>query len=96
MVWSRRFVIRIRYYSNGRRQGLPIRNLKKADKSKTAKTVPALFGVENGTIYFLKNVDWLIEFEKELVSFPSGTHDDQIDALNMYLRHGIVRKTKWK
>ena len=78
-----------------RRQGLPIRNLK-ADKSKTARAVPAAAGVENGTIYFLKNADWLIEFEKELVSFPSGTHDDQVDALAYAARHGIVRKTKWE
>ena len=40
--------------------------------------------------------DWLIEFEKELVSFPSGTHDDQIDTLPYTARHGIVRKTKWE
>ena len=46
---------------------------------------------------FLKKLaDWLIEFEKELVSFPSGTHDDQIDAFIAYARHGIVRKTKWE
>ena len=77
-----------------RRQGLPIRNLK-ADKSKTARSVPAAAGVENGTIYFLKNANWLIEFEKELVSFPSGTHDDQVDALSYAARHGIVKKTKW-
>jgi phage terminase large subunit-like protein len=78
-----------------RRQGLPIKNLK-ADKSKTARAVPAAAGVENGTIYFLKNAKWLVEFEKELTSFPSsGTHDDQVDALAYAARHGIVRKTKW-
>jgi len=78
-----------------RRQGLPIKNLK-ADKSKTARAVPAAAGVENGSIYFLKNADWLVEFEKELTSFPSGTHDDQVDALSYAARHGIVRKTKWE
>jgi phage terminase large subunit-like protein len=44
----------------------------------------------------LKNADWLVEFEKELTSFPSGTHDDQVDALSYAARHGIVRKTKWE
>ena len=78
-----------------RRQGLPIKNLK-ADKSKTARAVPAAAGIENGSIYFLKNADWLVEFEKELTSFPSGTHDDQVDALSYAARHGIVRKTKWE
>ena len=78
-----------------RRQGLPIRNLK-ADKSKTARAVPAAAGIENGSIWFLKNAKWLIEFERELTSFPSaGSHDDQVDALAYAARFGIVRKTNW-
>ena len=78
-----------------RRMGLPIKNLK-ADKSKTARAVPAAAGVENGTIYFLKDAKWLLEFERELTSFPSsGSHDDQVDALAYAARHGIVRATKW-
>jgi len=78
-----------------RRQGLPIRNLK-ADKSKTARAVPAAAGVENGSIWFLKNAKWLVEFERELTSFPSsGSHDDQVDALAYAARFGIVRKTTW-
>jgi predicted phage terminase large subunit-like protein len=78
-----------------RRQGLPIRNLK-ADKSKTARAVPAAAGVENGSIWFLKNAKWLVEFERELTSFPSsGSHDDQVDALAYAARYGIVRKTNW-
>ena len=78
-----------------RRQGLPIKNLK-ADKSKTARAVPAAAGVENGSIYFLKNAKWLVEFERELTSFPSsGSHDDQVDALAYAARFGIVRKTTW-
>ena len=78
-----------------RRQGLPIKNLK-ADKSKTARAVPAAAGVENGSIWFLKNANWLVEFERELTSFPSsGSHDDMVDALAYAARFGIVRKTNW-
>ena len=78
-----------------RRQGLPIKNLK-ADKSKTARSVPAAAGVENGSIWFLKNAKWLVEFERELTSFPSsGSHDDMVDALAYAARFGIVRKTTW-
>ena len=51
---------------------------------------------KNGTIYFLKNAKWLVEFERELTSFPSsGSHDDQVDALAYAARFGIVRKTTW-
>ena len=78
-----------------RKQGLPIKNLK-ADKSKTARAVPAAAGVENGSIWFLKNANWLVEFERELTSFPSsGSHDDMVDALAYAARFGIVRKTNW-
>ena len=78
-----------------RRQGLPIKNLK-ADKSKISRSVPAAAGVENGSIWFLKNAKWLVEFERELTSFPSsGSHDDQVDALAYAARFGIVRKTTW-
>ena len=78
-----------------RRSGLPIRNLK-ADKSKTARAVPAAAGIENGSIWFLKNAKWLIEFERELTSFPSaGSHDDMVDALSYAARFGIVRRTNW-
>ena len=78
-----------------RRQGLPIKNLK-ADKSKISRSVPAAAGLENGTIWFLKNAKWLVEFERELTSFPSsGSHDDTVDALAYAARFGIVRKTTW-
>ena len=42
----------------------------------------------------LKNAKWLVEFDREITSFPSsGSHDDQVDALAYAARFGIVRKT---
>jgi predicted phage terminase large subunit-like protein len=77
-----------------RRKGLPIRNLK-ADKSKVARAIPAAAGLEAGKIYFRQGATWLNDFEKELTSFPTGQHDDQVDVLAYAARFGIVRKTKW-
>ena len=36
--------------------------------------------MENGNVYFLENAYWLTEFEQELLQFPVGKHDDQVDA----------------
>jgi hypothetical protein len=35
---------------------------------------------------------WLDEFKKELLSFPKGRHDDQIDALSQGLQHAFAPK----
>jgi|TARA_R110002020_G_scaffold15995_4_gene56802 predicted phage terminase large subunit-like protein len=77
-----------------RRKGLPIRSLK-ADKSKVARAIPAAAGLEAGKIYFRNGATWLNEFERELTSFPTGSHDDQVDVLAYAARFGIVRKTNW-
>ena len=29
------------------------------------------------------NVPWFAEFKRELLSFPAGKHDDQVDALGL-------------
>tara|TARA_E500000318_G_scaffold112050_1_gene133657 strand:- start:4584 stop:6131 length:1548 start_codon:yes stop_codon:yes gene_type:complete len=41
--------------------------------------------IEGGRVFLPKNAAWLDDFIEEAVSFPNGTHDDQIDALSMAL-----------
>jgi hypothetical protein len=31
----------------------------------------------------LANASWFAEFKRELLSFPAGKHDDQVDALGL-------------
>lgn len=50
-------------------------------KSKVARLSPILIYMENGQIVFLKNAPWLPEFEGELLKFPRGKNDDQVDVL---------------
>ena len=40
----------------------------------------------NGNVKLLEGTDWS-DFRNEWASFPSGNHDDQLDALEMALRH---------
>lgn len=41
--------------------------------------------IEGGRVHLPKNAPWLDTFMEETQSFPSGKHDDQIDALSMGL-----------
>lgn len=63
------------------REGLPIKELK-ADTDKLTRALPAAARMEAGTIYFIQGASWLHEFEEELLSFPNGAHDDQVDVLS--------------
>lgn len=38
-------------------------------------------GMESGRVRFL-NAEWLPELRRELLAFPAGAHDDQVDAVN--------------
>ena len=40
---------------------------------------------EAGKIRFPKDAPWLAEFEYEILGFPDGRHDDQVDALLLFL-----------
>jgi hypothetical protein len=41
--------------------------------------------VENGQVLFPQTAPWLSEFKAELLAFPNGRFDDQVDALTQLL-----------
>lgn len=61
------------------REGLPVRELK-ADTDKVTRALPAAARMEAGMIYLPQSAPWLAEYEAELLSFPTGEHDDQVDV----------------
>lgn len=63
------------------REGLPVIELK-ADSDKVTRAIPAAARMEAGTIYFKQGATWITDFEEELLSFPTGAHDDQVDVLS--------------
>lgn len=36
-------------------------------------------------VFLPKHAPWLETFEKELIAFPNGKHDDQVDSLSQFL-----------
>jgi predicted phage terminase large subunit-like protein len=63
------------------REGLPIVRLE-PDKDKVTRSLPAAARYEEHRIFHPKGAHWLDEFESELLVFPNGAHDDQVDTLS--------------
>jgi hypothetical protein len=42
--------------------------------------------IEAGHVYLPKSAAWPGEFLTELLSFPNGRHDDQVDSVSQFLR----------
>lgn len=40
---------------------------------------------EAGQVYLPKEAPWLSEFLREILTFPSGRHDDQVDSVSQFL-----------
>ena len=62
------------------REGLPVKELK-ADRDKVARALPLSARMELGKVWFDRQSLWYSNLELELLPFPAGEHDDQVDAL---------------
>ncbi|MFA6572446.1 MAG: phage terminase large subunit [Bacteroidota bacterium] len=76
-IESNQFQITI--IQNARDSGYNVQELI-ADKDKLTRALPMAARLEAGTVYFLADAHWLDDFEAELLAFPNGRHDDQVDA----------------
>jgi predicted phage terminase large subunit-like protein len=47
--------------------------------------------IQAGHVFLPTRAIWLPDYEKELVAFPHGKHDDQVDATSQYLDWAKVR-----
>jgi predicted phage terminase large subunit-like protein len=59
------------------REAFPTRG----DKAQRAQSIRGRMALEG--LYCQFNAPWFPEFRKELLSFPAGKHDDQVDALGL-------------
>jgi predicted phage terminase large subunit-like protein len=75
-----------------RERGTPIiPYVPKGDKVMRLATVSPLF--EAGAVYFPDRAPWLDDFLTELLQFPNGSHDDQVDSVSQFLNYMERRKT---
>ena len=73
------------------REGLPVAKLK-ADKDKLSRAIPLAARMNGGLVFFPERASWLDDLESELLSFPNGLHDDQVDALAYSLQFVMDKK----
>ncbi|MCL2039628.1 MAG: phage terminase large subunit [Bacteroidetes bacterium] len=64
---------------SARKDGLPIKELK-PDKDKVSRSLPMTALLEDEKVFFLNDANWLADFEEEVLNFPNGRYDDQVDA----------------
>jgi predicted phage terminase large subunit-like protein len=55
-----------------------------SDKPTRARTMQARMA--SGKVLFPKNKPWMAAFEQEMLSFPAGKNDDQVDAASLLFR----------
>jgi len=53
---------------------------------KVMRMVAQAAPIEAGAVHLPSTAPWLDEFKKEILSFPRGRHDDQVDALSQGLQ----------
>jgi predicted phage terminase large subunit-like protein len=57
----------------------------KPEKSKADRMLTVTPAIEAGRVKIPAEAEWLAEFRHELMAFPKGKHDDQVDSLSQYL-----------
>ena len=58
---------------------LPARGVR-PDRDKFSRSLAFAARLEGGKVFFVRDAPGLADFEEELVAFPNGAHDDQVDA----------------
>jgi hypothetical protein len=64
----------------------------KPEGSKVERMVAQSAKIESGYVHLLRHADWLDAFLLELLAFPSGRHDDQVDSVSQFLKWAAARR----
>lgn len=65
-----------------KREGMSIRPVK-VDKDKVTRSLVIAARYEVGKVWHRQDAPWLTDYEDELLSFPRGKNDDQVDTASM-------------
>lgn len=79
-VWVERIGFQTALLQDGLRKGLPMRPLN-PDKDKVTRAAPAAALMASGKLHFVQGAPWQVDLVDELLQFPAGKHDDQVDTL---------------
>ena len=60
-------------------------------QDKVTRMMPGTADIEAGKVALPKDALWRADFEKECAAFPNSKHDDQVDALSMFLNWARYR-----
>ncbi len=66
--------------------GLPRPIGRKPEASKVDRMVAQSAKIENGHVHLPKEADWLDIVLHELLAFPTGRYDDQVDSVSQFLK----------
>lgn len=69
-------------FQNGRRNVMSI----KPEGDKVTRVLQQSHTIESGRVFIPQDAPWLAEFEHEVLAFPQGKHDDQVDSMTQFLR----------
>jgi predicted phage terminase large subunit-like protein len=64
----------------------------KPEGSKIERMVAQSAKIEAGHVHLPNNADWLDTFLLELLAFPNGRHDDQVDSVSQFLKWASSRR----
>jgi len=64
----------------------------KAEGSKKERMEAQTAKVEAGQVHLARYADWLDSFLLELLAFPYGQHDDQVDSVSQFLKWASARR----
>ena len=74
-----------------RRTGQLFPLLQQARFDKTARLLAQAARFEGGQVFLPERADWLADYLSELLAFPTGRHDDQVDSTSQALKYLTAR-----
>ncbi len=81
VIWVEKVGFQLSLIQQARREGLPVRELQ-PDRDKVSRAMPATAALEGGRVLLPTTAPWVRDFVDEVLSFPVGRHDDQVDVLS--------------
>lgn len=80
-----------------RRSGVAVKG-RRPQGDKVMRMSQETAALERGAMLVPNDAPWLAELRTELLAFPHGRHDDQVDALSQalaYMRTRRVSRVRW-